>query len=123
MNTDADAVRLRIAGSVFDPNLAVATVGVFFPGPDARCDVAPGGDDIPVPEGDGPGEVDDQSQNITDSADDFSVVFVIQNTEIPADVVVYCLAVDAADSAKSKDGSPNPNTSRQTTQTTVTWNP
>ncbi len=123
--TEAVALQFTLMGSLFDPNLATATAGIFIDAPSGSgdCGFTNPLDLTPVPEGSGPGEVDDQSQDITDTASNYEANWLVQNTGITDGVVSYCFVVHAEDSAQFKDGTANPNMGSVSARTEVTWNP
>lgn len=122
IDTEAAFLTLTVEGSIFDANdLIEATVGVFAPGGDGTCGTA---DDVPLDEGTGDGEVDDQSQSVLSDPNPFSVDFTIQNPndEQESDRL-YCFNVTAVDEALENTGAPDGNTAEVVVaETVVTWN-
>jgi len=120
VQTNAGAIQLDIGGTVTDAGGLESVVVQFF-----NDDDGTGGDcsNITlVPEGTGAGEVDDNTQDVTATADDFLASFVVQNPGVSA-MIKYCSVLTAEDEGRLKDGTDNPNTSQQFASTVVDWNP
>jgi len=119
------AIQLDIGGSVSDlSGLSSAVMQIAI---DTTAAAACGDPllipDNLVPEGSGPGEVDDNTQDVTSTASSFLASFVIQLPAVRPVTIKYCYVLTAEDNGLEKDGSANPNVSTQFASTVVDWQP
>jgi hypothetical protein len=116
-STSANApLQFNLGGSVTDPNLNSAVVEIFSDSGANNCGTTAPGDLTPLVV---PTEVDVQSIDITATASNFLVAFIVQN-QAPG-TIRYCLIVTGDDTAAFKDGTANPNVSTLFTAPVITW--
>lgn len=147
ITTAVSAVRFDLNGSVWDANgISSAIVAVFEDDSSGNLDCGvtdPVADLVLLEDLPGGTEVNNTFVDVTATADGFTASFVITNPNGAGGaniMVTYCLIVFADDNARSKDGTPNPNSNNNleftgTTvevgteintdfvQFTVSWNP
>lgn len=118
--TNNASLVLEVGAFVNDDNeLTEASVEIFEQVGEGCGD----GDVIPLDEGTGPGDVDDQSQSVLDQTSfNFTVDFEIQHPGQALDIT-YCLITTVVDEALDNTGSPDGNTEVFTTSTDVVWDP
>lgn len=112
VETDEAMFSLGISGTIMDPNLGGATIGLYRAGPDGTCGTT---DDAMFESGTGPGQASPNMRDIELGPNgEFSTGFDLYNPLSSGDEPrreQVCARVEAEDAAVNVDGQPNPNRS------------
>lgn len=119
VNTSSGSVSFSIGGQVTDAH-GLGQVQIVVRDADDNTPDTCEAIDAPISVGTGPGQLDANPIDVTDTADDFTAQVTVHSQGSGQQEL--CFYVEAEDAAEDRAGKPEPNTNKQFVRTLINWN-